>query len=521
MDIQLANNIDISNLPAPDELEDKSSNVDISNLPHPDYLSGVPEDQGIIGKAEDFAKNLPMSAINLIPGMKEKAENVAAYRATPTYQQAPSDLPGITQGQRDKSFEESAEAQLSDPALAGMGMASETSLLNLAKLIPGFGQKIASIGPKMETGASRLATESVGLPPMKDIPKTYNPETGRSAKEYFGTKGIGTTALEEGALPLTGGMRQVASKSAQSIDSNMRQLDSLIPQVQEKLDTNLPEVMEKVGDLGTKLGNNLSDFRSSFPNISSKNAVLSKIDRTYLPQIQELANKDGDLIALNEAKKELYDQAKAISKNAYGPNANPAAQSELTFVQGLARTVKEQIEGLSNAADPTSGNKIKSLNQSISNMIDFQGAAEKQIGQTSSLTDIPSRILTGYTNKQFGTSVAARGMSNISKIIQTPAGTLAQRIQPVSQVIISPFTQQSIDKGPSDKATNLSTSLYNATDDSLKNVAENMRKDPSVSHYADPLIKAINDKDYQAKNNVLFLMLQNPNARKLLSPEEK
>jgi len=483
----------------------------------------TPEESGMLGKAYDFASKLPTSAIDLVPGMKDRRENVEAYRQTPTYKNTTAikggkfmgmDVPDQTNEQADEARKAYAESEANDPGMMFAGAVGPHSLLDIAKSVPGIGRRIAAIAPKLETGASRLATEAVGMQPLKDIPRTFNPETGAAPKQYFESKGIGKTAMDEDVLPMTGGMRTVASNAQESIGRNSKELNSLLTNAQEKLNANLEQNMEQAGDLGTKLGENLSGFRQQAPNISSKNALLSKIDRTYLPRIQEIANKDGDLLALQAEKQKLYDDATALSKNAYGPNAS-TNESELTFVQSMARIVKEQIEKLTEAADPGAAEKVKELNQNMSHMMDFQKSAEKKITPSNSLVDVPSRIMTGFTNKQLGTIAAAKAMSGAAKAAAAPTSTLVEKTPQIARQVMNPFSSSSSTDGQA-KATTKAGRLYNATNDSLKSFAGQIKQEPSLTHAADELNSAIDAKDEQRKNNAIFLLLQKSATEKYL-----
>lgn len=70
------------------------------------------------------------------------------------------------------------------------------------------------------------------------------------------------------------------------------------------------------------------------------------------------------------------------------------------------------------------------------------------------------------------------------------------------------------------KIKDLGQKLYNATPDELGQVVSTLREVPGLSHYANALEKGLRNKDVAAKNAALFTIMQNPQARLLISGEE-
>lgn len=393
----------------------------------------------------------------------------------------------------------------------------------------------------LETAASKLASKSVGIKPSRELARIYDSDTGKVLQGSDIIKGIGSTAMEEGALPLTGGPGAIYDKTLDAIDSNYQKLNPLLQTAQQKLSQD-PNALEAVGNLGDKTADFLYDFRDSLGNRSDQDKIMKGLDDEFIPYIQKLVDADGNLQQLNVLKRGLQDQATDLNAAAYD---NPASdlKPKAEFVKRLGGIVRQQIEDLANQADPGLGDQIADTNKTLSNLYTYRDAAKKLLdkGQSSSLTkalNLPSQILTGNTTGRLAQMASAKVANLASQNIDTPAGQLVQKVAvntPLS-VITNPFTQGTINKSlPEDgvpdgaieprqgvsESSKLSTNLYNATDESLKGVADTLSKTPGLEYYADHLNRAIDTNDSGEKNRAIFLILQNPRSRELITPDKK
>lgn len=502
---------------------------------------------GILGKSLDFVKNLPESAIDLVPGMKAKRENVAAYRATPEYQNqtvnakenpswySPTGLPAQTQGQRDESVKKYAQQEMDDPGMMFLGAMGPDSALDIAKSLPLVGDRVsaftAKFAPKLEAGASKLAESAVKLNPRANIPVKFDEEAGRLLKDYKGTKGVGLSSLNEGAMPMTSGMEGVADANQQAIVKNFKDLDPVITSTQEKINQNPQKSIDEIGNIGDKLAQYHQDFVENLPELDNRAAINAKL-QSQMDRMQRITDADGNLPALIAEKKKIYQDTVAASKNAYSAVDKGEAESEATFLQGMGDIVKRHIEDLAGTVDPNAAQQIKGINQNISNLIKVQAGAEKQIGKgggnvLSKTLSAPTKVITGFTPGQLGQIGGARILNQAAKIVSTPAGSLAQKALPATKTVVeNPWTnslehsiQQNQIKGQN--STTQAANLYNATDDSLTQVASKLQSQPGLGFLAQSLKEAIDNKDVGAKNRSIFLILQNPSSRKLVSPEQK
>lgn len=395
-----------------------------------------------------------------------------------------------------------------------------------------IGQKVAGkLNPEdLEVAASKMASKSVGIKPSRELTRVYDPSTGKMIQGSDVIKGIGKTAMEEGTLPLTGGPSNIYDKSLDAIDKNYQQLQPVMQQAQAKLSEDVPQALEAVGNVGDKSANFLYEFRESLANDPDANKIMDGIEKKYIPYIQNnIVPADGDLTKLMAVKKALQDKATDLSAAAYDQPASDL-KPEAEFVKRLGGIVRQHIEDLANEVDPGAGEQIAQTNKKLSDLYSFRDAAKKLMdkGSTGStfgkVLDIPAKILTDNSTERLAKMATAKVANQTAKAISTPAGQIAQKAVtniPLSTVT-NPFTQGRIqEKYNPSESTRVATNLYNATDDSLKEVASKMTSTPGLQFYGDHLNRAIDTNDVGEKNRAIFLILQNPQSRKLVTPDEQ
>ena len=377
----------------------------------------------------------------------------------------------------------------------------------------------------LEAAGSKLASSTLGVPAKAEVAKVWNPITRQYNINSNVVKGIGSTANEEGLLSLTGGPDQMYEQASNAITRNQQKINPLLQQAQDQLNPILDDTLDNVGHIGDKTANFMQKYIDEIPESSQKNAIVNKIYKTYAPQLQNISQNDGNLVVLNGIKQDL--QSTANSLNAYGDRKlGPEAQ----FVKQLGGLVRQHIEDLANAANPDSqlGAQIADTNSTLANLYTAKDAIGKTIqnggkdsGLLSSAVSLPSKLITGYSSPQVAGIAGSKALLGVSKAVSTPLGQLVQRTATATPqgVVSSPFSVKAASSLAPTSNQRLSSNLYNATDDSLHQVASKMSQEPNVSHYGEALEKAISANDEQAKNNAIFLILQNPASRKLLKPE--
>lgn len=449
----------------------------------------------------------------------------------------------------------SSNADLTDPSLQNIQQAAKDTAVGAGLGAAGgaIGNKLAGkINPEeLETASSKLASSAVGLKPSKELTSLYNPATKQIEKGSNVIKGIGSTALENNALPFTGGPAGMYDQSLKAIENKYSQLNPIFSETQQKLNQNLPQYTEAAGNIGDKAADFLYKFRDSLSNDPDQDTIMKKIEEKYVPYIQKLSDSDGNLQQLNAYKKGLQQKAQDLSSAAYNQPASDL-KPEAAFVKSLGGVVRQHIEDLASAANPGAGDQIGTINKDLGNLYTYNTAAKKLMDKSSnSLTDqattgagiglgflaggpmgaaatgLGKVALEGSTGNPIGRLAkigGAKALGAAAKAIDTPSGQLVQKsLQQVpSKILTNPFSQEKIQGksvGPA-QATKLTTSLYNATDDSLKGVAAKFRETPGLEFYADHLDKAIDTNDQGEKNRAIFLISQNPLTRKLVSPED-
>lgn len=407
--------------------------------------------------------------------------------------------------------------------------------------------------------ASKAASKAVGIKPSKELSSIYDKSTGKMIQGSDIIKGIGKTALDQGALPMTGGAENIYDKSLDAINHQYDKMNPLITNAQQKLNQNLPQHIENAGSIQDKASNFINAFKDSLDTNPDQDAIMKKITDKYSPYIQKIAQSDGDLNQLVQYKRGIQDYAQDLSSAAY---SNPASdlKPEAAFVKQFGGVLRQHIEDLASSADDGAGKQMNEINKTLGNLYTYKDAAKKLMDKSSTSTGFKDVIpgagayaiggpmgtaiygvskvgaesLTGNPLSRLANIAKAKTANELSKAVKTPAGELVQKVAPnvPTGIVTNPFTQERVQqitnsvnskpeitaKPDSSETSRIVTNLYNATDDSLKDVANNLSKDPQTKFYGESLNKAIDSKNLQEKNNAIFLIMQNPKSRRLIQP---
>lgn len=480
---------------------------------HPSYAEGLSDQVAHEKAAHDqnpFAYNSAEFAGSILPMMAGSGALKAASVVSPVAQ-------GATLGAG--LGESNYLGSTGDPtALGAAGSAAVGGVLGAAggKL----GDLITPSASKLEVDGSRLAQEAMGMNSSKDLTSKFNPMTGQVERGSDIIKGTGTTALNEGVL--NGGKGKWYDNALTALQNSYKKLPALFSSAQSKIDQNLPQIMEDVGQITTKTPDVMQSVFDSVPQTSQKNAILRKIQSQYSVYEQKLAAADGNLQALNQVKQELTTAATNLKPQIYN---NGSASAEADLYKRMGGVVRQHIEDLASAADEGAGDQIHQVNQTIGNLSSMLPALQKGTrgGIPTSLHEV-GQMITGPIEKY-----GAKAL-NAASDIDTPIGTIVQKVLPAIPIAITtnPWSQENAQKDakkvvgplfpPSSTAT--AGNLYNATDDSLRMVADKLGKATGMGYTADYLKKALDDNDMNAKNRAIFLIMQSPSARKLVTPGE-
>lgn len=564
MGINLANKeVDISHLPTPDELDA----VDISHLPPPEQLeasepisklqsASIAAQKGLTGGLTGVAAGLGAGLGSLAgggdfsPAYKEglegqKAKETAAHDANPMT----SNITGFAASIPTMMVGGAAlkGAGLASPvaqgAALGAGLGESNYLGNnadpsalgaagSAALGAGLGAAGGKLGDlisdkvnpeDLEVSGSKLAQEAMGMNSSKDLTSEFNPMTQQVERGSQIIKGTGTTALDQGVLK--GGQSGWYDNALNALKSSYQKLPPLFQSAQSKIDQNLPAIMEDVGPITTKTPDTMQKIFDGVPQSSQRFAIVRKLQQQYSMYEQKLAAADGNLQQLNEVKQELTTAAQNLKPQIYN---NGSASAEADLYKNLGGVVRQHIEDLASAADPGAGNAIHQANQTIGNLTSMLPALQKgtRSGIPTSWEDL-AKTLTGPIEKYGGMTL------NAASDVKTPIGTLVQKVIPAAPkaIMTNPWSQQKIQNktgvtntqgsNPAQNVTRTAANLYNATPDSLSDVAEKLQKEAGMTYMGQYLKKAVDDDDQDAKNRAIFALMQNPSARALLTPNEE
>lgn len=597
-----SNNIDIDDIPSPDEL--KSQQVDVDSLPSPEELKGSSpkEDFTPVSKVESTKQGLvsggTLGASPIISGAEgalfEKGAQLIGKGT-----ESEKSLGDLYREYRDLQKQREQTAQKSNPktflasqlaggiatgslvpglnpttlkGATGLGAAvgginSNVDLtkfgenptdnsIELAKDIGvgaglGLGGGLLAKGlttatnpAELERAGSKMASNVLGIKPMKEVPRIFDQDTGRLIKQYNEVKGIGKNAIESGALEVSGNMGQTASKAQDIITDNFKQLKPIIQSTQEKIEQS-PEAIQQAGPIIDKINDYSHDFFNNIEDTTRGEALRKKLEDFYLPRLQKINSLDGNLPALMTEKSKLYSDAISLTKNIYSNPDSFTAESEANFLKGLARVVKEHTQDLASTVDPQAGQQIQGLNNNISKMIDIQQAAEKEFNKSSpsglsGTLSLPSKILTGKSPGDLLQTMGAKTAIGAANKLKTPTGQGVQSIAPAGARIIkqlgvnpesnksvqdltTPWTPQfesnpfsPIQEEKKASPTKDSSSLYNADPDQLKEIVAKLKTIPGIDTYGHLLEEGINSNNDQIKNRAIFLALQNPVSKRLI-----
>ncbi len=402
------------------------------------------------------------------------------------------------------------------------------------------------LNPKsLEVAGSKAASKAIGMNPTKELTTEFNQESGKVMQGSDIIKGIGKTLMNEKALPMTGGANAILDNTVQAIDRNQQQLIPLLQKAQGPLDQNLSNIVSGTGAVVDKLQNWGETYLQSIPYNSKQPGLVQNLQGVIQNYTQRIAGAEGNLSALNTIKRELQNSAKDLTQNAFNPDSNVSYEADL--LKRMSGIVRQHIEDLANAAEPGTGDQIGQINGTLSRLYTalpyvkkLQGKSAVSLG-TKDLAvtamgtlaggpigglaaegaKVATEMGTGNPLSRLSKIAMAKGLNTAAKVVDTPIGQLVQKsVQPVTQgITTSPWAQKQLHSKP--EPTKIAGNLYNSTDESLKSMASKLGKEPGLNHLAASLNEAIDNNDSGAKNRSIFLILQNPQSRKLVSPEGK
>jgi hypothetical protein len=401
-----------------------------------------------------------------------------------------------------------------------------------------LGGKIAgALTPEAtEAAAGRMASSAAGLSKEMAL-----------SKKGIDVAQVGNTALQEGASPLMGGAKNILAKTQEAIERNEDKLTPLFQKAQNVIDEKLtPELVDQVGHIGDKLENSLSSYGEQISKLPKADQIMAKLQESYKPYIDKVSSIDGNLMELNKYKQALQQSARDLG--AYSKQF-PELAPEAQLVKKMAGVVREHIEDLANSAGENFGSQISSVNKSLSNLYTYEDAAMKLVDKDSlrkflDMKDISGAAIgtatgslpivgplligkkiaekaTGNPIERTVQQLGAKALSATSKALQSDIGDILIN-KGVSNAAASSISNPWNIEKLQNKTNNLIPyTMYNASDESLRDIADRLKETKETSMYGQMLNDALDNNDSFEKSKAIFLMMGNPQTRKLFAPKEE
>jgi len=290
--------------------------------------------------------------------------------------------------------------------------------------------------------------------------------------------------------------------------------------------------------LRTNLGKIANEKSLSSSGEQFADQTYSDLSNTLKEQIPELGPTDAKYTALLKAGRKLgikgndEDIVRVLSK--------------MTSSNQGKQIIVDQALNQLDSVNPNAANQIRQTAINLDQKADMIDKVSK-IGNYNVLN--PKALMVGLVKDLGATRVAAGNLvGQAERKLSTPAGQLIQKgltatARSVTNKMNNPWSQNVTKQvgsyaaneafGSTAKAddfyqpqasrtspaTQTAANLYNATDDSLKQVASTLKSTPGLQFYGDHLNKAIDTKDEGEKNRAVFLIMQNPASRKMVQGE--
>ena len=434
-----------------------------------------------------------------------------------------------------------SEAELAGPDKDITGAAKDVALgAGLGGISYGIGKGITSVveGKARQQLAGKLAEKASGIEPYSAknlgtaFKETPEGDIVRKTLEER-SRGIGQTALEEGTLPFMGGPKTMNDKVIEAINSTNSKFEPILSEAQSKLSKlSQDDIITKVGNPYNKVNERISGILDKL-RYSPKTA--EEIQSNISPVLEDIQSAGNDIVKLNGIKKDIWDKVREMSRTGF--EQRPASfDPELSTFKQIGGMLSDHIEQLGNTASPGLGDRIGQLNQTFGNLQSLSestaklaakaektkliGAKELGLGGISYALHSPIPAALGVAGKA-AEYATGQPMSRLAQI----AGAKTLNLAPGETSLLSPLseTAEQAIRGTAgqeatqpEKSLDLSSRLYRASNDELKNVSTKLVQSPDLTNLGVALQKAINKEDNSAKNAVLFSIMQNPKARELL-----
>ncbi len=376
-------------------------------------------------------------------------------------------------------------------------------------------------------------------------------------------KGIGQAALDKLKI---GGVSRAVEDTNQELSSLIKEKNSLFNKLQGKnieeslKSTNSPAFPELSQQLQTKIENTINKIsQGELDQRSVQNVADMASD--YLAKYNEAGN---DIFKLNDLRKELGQRIR--DKVFMTDNPELAHKNEVT--KGIYFGIRDRLNQMLETLDPEIAARVREINKKESNLLDLKTVLDN--AQTKEITGglAPTDMGLGFAGAGLGAGLMpglgvmapiagitavnlgragiqqATGYApgNLSKLAYAKAmnkapqiaprvstvgkavGEGIQRVAPKLPEILTDYSKRRGMLTPTDRDMTetpipTSGSAYNKTDTDLQVDAMTLLQNPKTEKLGKQLQEAIQGKDQTKKNKILFLLMQNPDARALMGSQ--
>lgn len=415
-----------------------------------------------------------------------------------------------------------------------------------------LGNKLTNVAPaiKQKIGDKALSWMGAGA---KDFEKelggaladpNYRRGTGEAASKYVSMSGGSEGTREAINSDLEVLSKQKAPLIKEASDKFAELIKSADPAVQSRVGEN--SLINRMATIKNEL---VEPLKNASPNIESVGRFSNMVDE-YAARV---AKNDMDVAGLEKFRKELQDQLGNASF--VKETKDQALEDQLVKKTYLA--VKNRIEELSDIAQPGLGSSIKDTNNEISKLMDLKKISFKDAAKdaarsgSSSMLDfaLPSAATaigtatmgplggvlagagtlaakkgieagTGFALPELAQAATIKGLKAAQPVAELAGKAInAKTIAPIANVlaqkIASKNEAQSKSGGPT---ASLSKNVYDLSPEDYKSMAQSLMEEPSLTSHAESLLSKLESGDESGKNAILFSLMQNPKARRLLNP---
>lgn len=261
----------------------------------------------------------------------------------------------------------------------------------------------------------------------------------------------------------------------------------------------VPQGLVTKQQLINQFDNIISDATKGFNKTPEDQAMAQKLTQGLDDFKQQIASAGNDPMALNEIKRRLYAQIKQMSSTAYAPG-NEAVAPKIKMYQAIGNMLKTQVENLVNTVSPGAGSKVADINGNMSNLLAAQKGLNKSKPADIGLDALISPVKT-----------AAKA------IIGKPADVaLANGADYLSKLNGSSLVDSAQNALPAIENKKVQGNIYNRDKQKYSEYAQKLSANPTTAHIGKSLSDALATNNSLSKAQALFLIQQNPQARKVI-----